>query len=139
MDDYYVNGSPTKSSVTPLQNVTNGITLNTRGLPPAINRAVSGFGAMSSQPSTSQRLNIPTKKIDKTWRKTIPQMVLDNGNRLVASKSHPLQLNERSANVNDVTNELKKVNIENPILIDSFFLEIGDSNLSNKTKILKTK
>ena len=137
MNDYFVNGSPTKSSITPLQNVTNGMQLNTRGLPPPINRVIAGFGAATQQPSTSQRLNVQTKKVDKSWRKNIPHMVFNN-NCLVAKKTYPIQLNEKCANVAHVANELKiQVNMQNPILIDSFNLEIGDSNLTRGSSFWK--
>ena len=93
MDDYFVNGSPTKSSITPLQNVTNVIQLNTRGLPPPINIGgpivIAGFGEATQQPSTSQRLNVQTKKVDKSWKKNIPHMVINN-NCLVA---HDVEIN----------------------------------------------
>lgn len=53
------------------------------------------------------------------------------------SESHPLQLDEKSANVNDVTNELRNVNIKNPILIDSFYLVIRYSNLTRGSSFWK--
>lgn len=86
-EEYFVNGSPIKHSVTPLQNITNGQTaLNTNGLPAAINRALTGFGS-ASQATTSQRINHQTtKKREASWRKTIPELVFKN-NRLIPNRS----------------------------------------------------
>lgn len=48
-----------------------------------------------------------------------------------------MQLTERTANVPDVLNELSKVNIQQPVLIDSYHLEITDSSLTRGASFWK--
>lgn len=86
-EEYFVNGDPINSTITPLNRITN--TLDTRGLPAPLNtaRTVNGFASSTSigfaGPSPSfQRTNVVAK--EKPFKKSISLLKISgNGKPII--------------------------------------------------------